>query len=74
MSDFYIEKILAKGTGKTDSVIELKNGLNIIQGRSNTGKTCITFVIFSAQQEQPEEHKVMFLAAVLIGKHLYVGT
>lgn len=41
MSDFYIEKILAKGTGKTDSVIELKNGLNIIQGRSNTGKTCI---------------------------------
>ena len=41
MSDFYIEKIIAKGTDKTDSVVELKNGLNIIQGRSNTGKTCI---------------------------------
>ena len=41
MSDFYIEKIITKGTDKTDSVVELKNGLNIIQGRSNTGKTCI---------------------------------
>lgn len=41
MSEFYIEKVIAKGNGKTDSIIELKNGLNIIQGRSNTGKTCI---------------------------------
>lgn len=41
MSEFYIEKVIARGLGKTDSVIELKNGLNIIQGRSNTGKTCV---------------------------------
>lgn len=41
MSDFYISKVTARGSGKSDSVIDLKPGLNIIQGRSNTGKTCI---------------------------------
>ena len=41
MEKFYIEKVTAKGAGKKDSVIELHPGLNIIQGRSNTGKTCI---------------------------------
>lgn len=41
MSEFYIKKVLAKGSGKTDSFVELKPGLNLIQGRSNTGKTCI---------------------------------
>lgn len=41
MSEFYISKVIARGPGKTDSVIELFPGLNIIQGRSNTGKTCI---------------------------------
>lgn len=41
MSEFYIKKVLAKGTGKTDSFVELQPGLNLIQGRSNTGKTCI---------------------------------
>jgi len=39
--NFYIEKIVAKGSGKEDSVIDLKPGLNIIQGYSNTGKTLI---------------------------------
>lgn len=41
MGDFYISKITARGSGKKDSVIDLRPGLNIIQGRSNTGKTCI---------------------------------
>lgn len=41
MSEFYITKVLAKGSGKTDSFVELQPGLNLIQGRSNTGKTCI---------------------------------
>lgn len=41
MSDFYISKVTARGSGKSDSVIDLQPGLNIIQGRSNTGKTCI---------------------------------
>lgn len=41
MNEFYITKVLAKGSGKTDSFVELQPGLNLIQGRSNTGKTCI---------------------------------
>lgn len=41
MGEFYITKVVAKGSGKTDSVIDLRPGLNIIRGRSNTGKTCI---------------------------------
>lgn len=41
MNEFYITKVLAKGNGKTDSFVELQPGLNLIQGRSNTGKTCI---------------------------------
>lgn len=39
--NFYIEKIVAKGSGKEDSIIELTPGLNIIQGYSNSGKTCV---------------------------------
>ena len=41
MGEFYISKITARGSGKKDAVIDLRPGLNIIQGRSNTGKTCI---------------------------------
>ena len=41
MSKFYIEKVTVKGDGKSDSVVEFGPGLNLIQGRSNTGKTCI---------------------------------
>lgn len=41
MNEFYITKVLAKGNGKTDSFVELQPELNLIQGRSNTGKTCI---------------------------------
>lgn len=41
MSEFYITKVLARGSGKADSFVKLQPGLNLIQGRSNTGKTCI---------------------------------
>lgn len=41
MNKFYITKVIAKGSGKKDSSVELQPGLNLIQGRSNTGKTCI---------------------------------
>ena len=41
MSDFYIMRVTAKGNGKSDSIIDFHPGLNIIQGRSNTGKTCV---------------------------------
>lgn len=38
---FYIEKIIVTGSGKMDSIVELKKGVNVIYGPSNTGKTCI---------------------------------
>ena len=41
MSKVYFEKITVRGEGKTDSIIEFKPGVNIVQGRSNTGKTAI---------------------------------
>lgn len=41
MGQFYIKQVKATGKGKTDSTIDLAPGLNIIKGRSNTGKTCI---------------------------------
>ena len=51
---FYIEKIIVTGLGKTDSIIELSNGVNIIYGPSNTGKTyivkCIDYM-FGSERE-----------------------
>lgn len=41
MDGFYIKSVTAKGIGKTDSTVEFRQGLNIIKGRSNTGKTVI---------------------------------
>jgi hypothetical protein len=41
MSKFFIEKLIISGTGKTDSIIEFSNGLNIICGPSDTGKSYI---------------------------------
>ena len=41
MNKLYISKVLACGINRQDSFVELKPGLNLIQGRSNTGKTCI---------------------------------
>ena len=51
---FYIEKIIVTGSGKTDSIIELSDGVNIIYGPSNTGKTyivkCIDYMFGSDKE------------------------
>lgn len=51
---FYIEKIIVTGSGKKDSIIDLSNGLNIIYGPSNTGKTyivkCIDYMFGSDKE------------------------
>ena len=53
MSGFYIKSITAKGDGKRDSIVDFCPGLNIIKGRSNTGKTliidCIDFCFGSKE-------------------------
>lgn len=41
MNSFFIEKIVVSGENKTTSIIEFSEGLNIIHGVSNTGKTCV---------------------------------
>lgn len=54
MSKFYIKKVTAKGSGMTNSSIDLQPDLNIIKGRSNTGKTviikCINFCFGSKEK------------------------
>ncbi len=51
MKTFMIKKLRVFGTGKIDGVVEFTDGLNIIQGRSNTGKTwilrCINYLFGS---------------------------
>lgn len=41
MQTFMIERLRVFGVGRIDGIIEFTDGLNIIQGRSNTGKTWI---------------------------------
>jgi len=44
-TDFYIERVTAFGKGKQDAIVELANGLNIIHGISDTGKSCVLLCI-----------------------------
>lgn len=46
MQSFRIKQLRVSGSGKIDGVIEFIDGLNIIQGRSNTGKTWILKCIY----------------------------
>lgn len=41
MANFYIESIVVQGSDKNDAVIRFTKGLNIIQGFSDTGKSCV---------------------------------
>lgn len=41
MSGFYVKKITAKGAGKIDSSIDFCPKLNIIEGLSDSGKSCV---------------------------------
>ena len=57
MSRFYIKEINASGPDVKYSTISLKDGLNIIYGPSNTGKSyvvkCINFMFGSNNSEIP---------------------
>lgn len=46
MQSFRIKQLRVSGVGKIDGFIEFDDGLNIIQGRSNTGKTWILKCIY----------------------------
>lgn len=36
-----IKRVTALGSGKRPSTVEFRQGLNIIEGKSNTGKSCV---------------------------------
>lgn len=46
MQNFIIERLRVSGMGKIDGIVNFTDGLNIIQGRSNTGKTWILKCIY----------------------------
>ena len=46
MLNFFIKQLRVSGAGKVDGVVDFNDGLNIIQGRSNTGKTWILKCIY----------------------------
>ena len=54
MQSFRVKQLRVSGAGKIDGFIEFNDGLNIIRGRSNTGKTwilkCIYFLFSSDQR------------------------
>ncbi len=53
MQSFRIKQLRVSGAGKIDGFIEFNDGLNIIRGRSNTGKTWIlkcVYFLFSSDQ------------------------
>lgn len=41
MAGFYIKKVIANSAEKGDAIVTFGKGLNIIQGRSDSGKTCV---------------------------------
>ena len=41
MAGFYIKKVIAKSAAKGDAYVTFGKGLTIIQGRSDSGKTCV---------------------------------
>lgn len=60
MNRFYIEKLVVSGGGHGSSVLEFKEGLNIIIGPSNIGKSfvmdCIDYVFgFTPKSNKPSK-------------------
>lgn len=56
MKKYFIKKLTISGENKTTSYIEFNDGLNIVYGVSDTGKTCILKCIdfvFGSQENEP---------------------
>ena len=66
---FHLETLTIRGKGKEDATVEFKDGLNVIAGPSNTGKSyifsCINFLLgesrppktIDAARGQPVGHR-----------------
>ena len=54
MAGFFVEKIKASGAGKTDSILVFTGKLNVVHGKSDSGKTmagnCIAYAMGSSKE------------------------
>lgn len=67
---FFIERLIVSGPEKTDSIINLQDGVNIICGPSNTGKTyiikCIDYIFGS--ENEPIDPETGYDTITLVAK------
>lgn len=70
MSSFYFKEISAQGQGKRKAIINLINGVNIICGPSNTGKShildCIDYILGADNAPIQEESGYDLISATLV--------
>lgn len=73
MAGFYIKKVIAKSATKGDASVSFGNGLTIIQGRSDSGKTCVANCIdfiFGGSVDKPFKETAKY--TVYGAGHLYL--
>ena len=69
MAGFYIKKVIAKSTAKGDASVSFGKGLTIIQGRSDSGKTCVANcidVIFGGSVDKPFKETAKYDGVTMI--------
>lgn len=69
MAGFYIKKVTAKSTLKGDASVTFGRGLNIIKGRSDSGKTCVANCIdfiFGGSVNNPFKASAKYEGVVMI--------
>lgn len=69
MAGFHIKKVIAKSAAKGDASVTFGKGLTIIQGRSDSGKTCVANCIdfiFGGSVDKPFKETAKYDAVTMI--------
>lgn len=69
MAGFYIKKVIAKSAAKGDACVTFGKGLTIIQGRSDSGKTCVANCIdfiFGGSVDKPFKETAGYNSVTMI--------
>lgn len=69
MPGFYIKKVTANSAKKGDASVTFGKGLNIIQGRSDSGKTCVANCIdfiYGGQTSKPFKDSAQYDGVTMI--------
>ena len=69
MAGFYIKKVIAKSAAKGDASVSFGRGLTIIQGRSDSGKTCVANCIdfiFGGSVDKPFKESAKYDGVTMI--------